>query len=97
MAKIETSREFPGMSASQCYNAFVSMVDQSEYVLFKKRDIAYLVICDGTVEGSAVHLTLTVPLGGPTRITVNLSSDNLEESILLIEANRILELVSKNM
>jgi hypothetical protein len=38
MAKIETSREFPEVSVSQCYNACVSMVDQSEYNLFKKRD-----------------------------------------------------------
>ena len=97
MAKIEVKREFPDMSAIECYRVCVSLIDKLGYKLFKKRDIANLVICKGVVEGFKVDLSLMVPLGSPTSISVNLSSNDIDESILLVESDRILDLISNNL
>lgn len=97
MSKVEVKREFPDMQATECFRICVSLIDKLGYNLFKKRDIANLVICNGVVEGFKVDLSLMVPLGSPTSISVNLSSDELDESILLIEADRILDLISNNL
>jgi hypothetical protein len=97
MAKIEVKREYPGTSASECFRVCLSLVDELGYQLFKKRDVANLVICNGVVEDSKVDLSLMVPLGHPTSISVTLGSNDLDESILLNEADRILSVITNTL
>ena len=97
MTKIETKREFPGMSTGECYKLCVSLIDKIGYKIFKKRDIANLIICKGMVDSFVVDLSLMVPLGSSAILNVNLSSDGADDSILLAEANRILKVLSNNM
>jgi hypothetical protein len=94
MAKIEMKRAFPGKSADACYKTILSNVESAGYKIFKKRDVAWLVICDGKVQGNPTNLTASVPFGGPTAISLILSADGVEESALQVEAERIFNLLS---
>jgi hypothetical protein len=98
MAKIEAKREFPDKAANECYQVCVSLIDQAGYKIFKQRDLANLVICNGEVAGAAVNLSIMVPfLGGPTSVNVNLSSSAADENVLQAEADRILDLIASKL
>ena len=93
MAKIDLKRPFPGKSAGECYKAILLIVDKAGYKIFKKRDVAWLVICDGKLLGNNVNLTLAVPFGSPTSVSLSLSSDDLDVTALNTEAERIFGLL----
>lgn len=97
MSKVEVRHEFPGILASDCYKACLSVVEPAGYKLFKKRDIANLVICSGTVQGHRADLTLMVPFGNPTSIVVSLTSEETDQAFLTAEAERIIGLISKSL
>ena len=93
MAKIEVKHPFPGKSTSECYKACLALVDKAGYKLFKKRDIANLVICNGSVEGYPVDLSLMVPFGNPATVVVSLASEKSNETILRAEMGRLINLL----
>ncbi len=97
MAKFEAKREVGGMTASECYQACLSSIELIGYKLFKKRDLAYLIICNETIEGQKINLSLMVPLGSPITINLSLSSDKMDGSALQAEADRILEIIFTNL
>ena len=94
MAKIELQGEYSNISTDECFNTCVSLVEEIGYKLFKKRDIANLIICNAIVENARVDLTLSVPFGATTSVRVNLSSEELDEDALNAEAERILGAIS---
>jgi hypothetical protein len=95
MAKYELKRPFLGKSSAECYKAILGVVEKAGYKIFKKRDIAWLVICEGKVEGNAVNLTLSIPFSSPTSVSLNLSGDGADETDLQSEAERIFSLLGK--
>lgn len=97
MPKIEVNHIIQEKSASECYQACVSLIDTIGYKLFKKRDIANLIICNEKLNGQKINLSITVPFGSPTTIALNLSSDNLNESALQIEADNISDVLLSNL
>ncbi len=97
MPKIEAKRDVQGKSASECYQACVSLVDTIGYRLFKKRDIANLIICNEKLDGQKVDLSIMVPFGSPTSLTLSVSSDEMDESSLQVEADRVLDLLISNI
>ena len=97
MAKLEVEHEFQGISTEECFKKCVSLIDSIGYTLFKKRDIANLIICNRTEENSRIDLTLSVSFDNPTIIRLNLSSDDLDEHILNSESSRIFQILSENI
>ncbi len=97
MSKLERKREYPKRPAQECYLAGVRMTGAAGYKIFKRRDIASLLLCEGTVQGSRVELTLTVPLGQPTRVVLNLSSERADETLLNAEADRMFDLLEREL
>jgi hypothetical protein len=97
MPKIEATREVQGKSASESYQACVSLIETIGYKLFKKRDLANLIICNEKLDGQKVNLSIMVPFGSPTTLTLNLSSDKMDEPALQVEVDRILDLLLSNM
>ena len=96
MAKCDVNRPFPGKTADQCYKANQRAVEKAGYKITKKRDVAWLLLCDGRVQGTRVSLSLSVPFGGPTSVFLSLSGD-LDETALAAEAERILGLVAQEL
>ena len=97
MAKLELKREFASSKSTDCYQAGLRMVAAAGYQIFKKRDIASLVICSGTIQGNPIELSLMVPLGRPTRVVLTLSSERADESFLISEASRLYALLEKEL
>ena len=97
MAKIEVKLVVQGISTSECYQTCLSLIDTIGYKIFKKRDIANLIICNEKLDGQKLDLTVMVPFGSPTTLAVSLSSDEMDESSLQAEADRILDVLSTNM
>lgn len=97
MPKIEATREVQDKSASESYQTCVSLIETFGYKLFKKRDLANLIICNEKLDGQKVNLSIMVPFGSPTTVTLNLSSDEMDEPALQVEVDRILDLLFSNM
>lgn len=97
MAKIETRREFPEKSVAECFKVCLDLVEAAGYKLFKKRDVANLVISNGTVQGNPVDLSTVVPFGNPTSIIVSLASEKLDHTSLTAEVDRILDILIKKL
>jgi hypothetical protein len=95
MSKCDFKRPFPGKSPSEGYQAILRVVEKAGYKIFKKRDVAWLVICEGKIQDHKVSLTLSIPFGSPTSVAMNLSSDSLDETALQLEAERIFTLLGK--
>lgn len=89
MATLAVNREAPGMTTSECYQSCLLKIEQAGYKIFKKRDLANLIICNETADGRQVDLSLMVPFGGPTTINLSLSSELMDDNELQIEADRI--------
>ena len=97
MAKLEVHREYPEMSSDECFKQCISLVDTIGYTLFKKRDIANLIICNRTLDNNLIDLSLTVAFGDPANVGLNLSSDGLDEAALTAESERIFNILSDNL
>jgi hypothetical protein len=93
MAKLEVKHGFPGKSASDCYQAGLRMVGAAGYSIFKKREIANLIICEGRLMGNPVNLNLVVPFGSPTQVILSLESSLEDKEALNSEAVRLLGLL----
>lgn len=97
MAKIEIEREYAGRSGSECYQACLRTTQNTGYRLVKKRDIASLAICQTVIQGSLVDLTWVVPLRKPTSVILNISSEQLDETSLKQEADRVLGILQNEL
>jgi hypothetical protein len=97
MAKLELKREYAKSKSNECYQAVLRVVPTAGYNIFKKRDIASLVICNGIIQGKPVELSLMVPLGGPTRVALTLSSELGDDELLNSEASRLFSLLDKEL
>ncbi len=97
MAKVEIKREYAGKTASDCYQACLRAVPKAGYRLVKKRDIASLVICETTFQGSRVDLSLMVPMPKPTSVVLSISGEKADESSLKGEADRLLGILDNEL
>jgi hypothetical protein len=93
MATLEVKKEAQGMTASECYQACLSRIEGAGYKIFKKRDLANLIICNETIDGKRIDLSLMIPFGSPTSVSLSLSSDAMDEKTLEGEAARILDVL----
>lgn len=89
MATYELKKEAPTMTTSDCYQSCLLKIEEAGYKIFKKRDLANLIICNETIDGQQVNLSLMVPFGSPTTVNLSLSSDDLDENQIQVEAERI--------
>jgi hypothetical protein len=90
MPKYEIKREYGGRSVSECYQAGLRTMQSAGYTIVTKCDIASLAICQTLIQGSRVDLNLMVPLGKPTTVILNFSSERADEMSLKLEADRVL-------
>jgi len=97
MTKIEAKHLFPSKSSNECYQAILAIIDKAGYKIFKKRDVAWLVMCDGKLQDNFVDLTLSVPISMPTTVSLMLSSEDLDETTLNAEAERIFGLLANSL
>lgn len=97
MAKLELKREYAKSKSNECYQAVLRVVPTAGYTIFKKRDIASLVICNGTIQGKPVELSVMIPLGSPTRVVLALNSELGDDALLNSEANRLFSLLDKEL
>ena len=89
MARLEVTREYPGETSSECFQACVQAAIAAGYSIVKKREIASLVVCRGCIQNAPVELSLMVPLGSPTRVHLALSGDRCSQEALVTEAERL--------
>ena len=97
MAKVETKRPFPGKETGECYQACLRMVEKAGYQVFKKREVASLILCNGNVNGLPVSLSAMVPFGFPTAVMLSLSSEEADEDVLNLETSRLFDLLGAEL
>lgn len=82
MANYEEIRTFPGKSANDCYAAIQRTYPKVKFEIWKKRDIAWLVIAKRKEGASEIDSNASAGFGNPTPITYHLSTPNMDESAL---------------
>lgn len=97
MSKVEIKRPFTGKDSGKCYQASLAVVEKAGYQIFKKREIASLVICEGNIDGRPVNLSITAPFGFPTSVVVTLTGHDVSEEVLNTEANRLFALLEAEL
>ena len=97
MAKVEIKRLYPEKNSTECYQACLQMVEKAGYQVFKKREIASLVICNGKINGLPVSLSAMVPFGLPTAVMLSLSSEEAGEDVLNVETGRLFALLEAEL
>ena len=97
MAKLEIKRPYPEKNTTECYQACLRMVEKAGYEVFKKREIASLVICNGNVNGLPISLSAMVPFGLPTAVMLSLSSEEAGEDVLNMETGRLFALLEAEL
>ena len=97
MAKFEIEREFPGTSASACYQACLRTVISAGFKIFKQRDVASLVLCERVDQDGRLELNVMVPLSKPTRVILSLSGERSDEASLKHEADRVLDILGTEL
>lgn len=97
MPKFEIKREFSSKLANKCYQAGLRTLQSAGYNIVKRRDIASLAICQKLVQGSKVDLNLVIPMGKPTTVILNLSSERKDEMFLKVEAERVLDILANEL
>ncbi len=93
MARIEVKREVPGKTADVNYKAIGKMVEKAGYKIFKRRDIAYLLVCEGELQGSPASLNISVPFTAPNQVVINLGCDAADDAALSAEVDRLFTLL----
>ena len=96
MAKLEAKREYPSKTAEECYRAGLMTMQQSDYQIIKKRDIASLVIGEGKLDGQTINATIVVPFGSPVSVLLTLEGDVSLET-LRSEADRLYLLLEEEI
>lgn len=97
MAKVEVTRPYPHKNTAECYQACLRMIEKAGYQVFKKREIASLVICNGNVNGLPVSLSAIVPFGLQTAVMLSLSSEEAVEDVLNLETDRLFNLLEAEL
>lgn len=97
MAKLEAKRVIPNKSIPECYKACQHMVESAGYKIFKKRDIASLLICEGKLLEKPVSLTVMIPFGSPTNVILNLTGEGLDEIALNAELSHLFAQLEKEL
>ncbi len=93
MGRVEVAHAYPGKSSRECYQACIRAAEAAGYSIFKKREIASLAICKGSIQDAPAELSLLVPLGSPTRVQLSLSSDRCGQEALMSESERLFRLL----
>ncbi|MEA4908511.1 MAG: hypothetical protein GYA17_18675 [Chloroflexi bacterium] len=97
MAKLEKKMAFAGKSANDCYQAGLRIVEKAGYKILKRRDIAWLLVCEGNLNGNVTSLNYSVPLGGPSSVVLNFNSEQNDAAALEAEAERLFGLVGAEL
>jgi hypothetical protein len=97
MAKLEIKREFPGVDSGECYQASLRMVEKAGYQIFKKREIASLVMGEGKFEGNNISLNVVIPFGFPISVVITLFSETDDVTSLRLESDRLFALLEDEL
>ncbi len=87
MGKISESREYPALTADDCFHLAVTAITQAGFEIFKKRDFAWLVIGKRSTTQGQVEANITARPGKAPSVTFSLSSDMLNDQELENQTN----------
>lgn len=93
MAKIQKNHSYAGKSAGDVYQAMLKAVPLAGLEIWKRRDIAWLLMVRSGAGSEAVDGNISARPG--TQVTVSLSSAGLDEAGLLARAESVFDQISK--
>ena len=79
MVKAEKTLEFPGKSSKESYDLGAELAQQAGYTILKRRENAFLLVCEGQLQGQRTSLNMNVPFIAPHTLSLNLQCDTLDD------------------
>ena len=98
MGKIRIEKTYDGKSPDDCYNAAPSAFKKAGFEIFKKREIAWLVIGHRSEENYLIQASIGArPPAVSATVTLSVSCDDLEKENLQKYADFIMEEFEKEL
>ncbi len=97
MANIEKNKTYAGKSPTACFQAAVKAYPQAGFNIWKKRDIAWLVLAKCSEGGGEVNSNFSARPGNPTPVILTLSADHLSEEQLNQMAEKFFSAFDKEL
>ncbi len=92
MAKIQATQSFPGQSSGDVYQAVLKAAPKARLEIWKRRDIAWLVMVRGVSGSAEIDGNISVRPGG--LVTVALSAAEMREDDLQTRAATVFQELS---
>jgi len=90
MAKIRFEKSYEGKSPNDCLEAAKLALPNSEFEIFKIRDIAWLVIAHKKTNNNFIEVNIGArPPAVRANVTITISCENLDEKALQVYLDRI--------
>jgi len=98
MGKIRIEKTYNGRSPDDCYNAAPAALEKAGFEIFKKREIAWLVIGHRSDENGQIQASIGArPPAISATATLSVSCDNLESENLQEYADAVMEQFEKEL
>lgn len=81
MASVQTVKKYEGKSEKETYEAAIQAIPNAGLNVWKKRDLARLVLGKGKVEGQEVRCNIVVSMVDGS-VTISVEADTLAEDAL---------------
>ncbi len=94
MASVQVKTKYEGKSDSVIYEAALKAIPNAGLTVWKKRELARLVLGTGRVEGQEVRCNIVVSMVDGS-VTVSAEADDLGEDKLAQTANRLVAELDK--
>jgi len=94
MATVQIKNSFAGKSDSQVYEAALQAIPNAGLNVWKKRELARLVMGTGEVDDSEVRCNIAVSMVDGS-VTVSVEGDDLDESAVRTVADNLMGELSK--
>ena len=88
MASVQNKKKYEGKSDSEVYEAALQAIPNAGLKVWKKRELARLVLGQGTVDGQEVRCNIVVSMVDGS-VTISAESDDLSEDTLQQVAEKL--------
>ncbi len=88
MASVQIKRSYEGKSDNEVYEAALKAIPNAGLNVWKKRELARLVLATGTVDGQEVRCNIVVSMVDGS-VTISAEADDLGEDKLNVTADKL--------
>ena len=97
MADVRRDAVLAGADSNEAFQTSLKVLQETGFELWKTRPLGWFAIARRRQQGAVLEANISVRGGGPTHVSLGLSSDNLAETVLADIAADLLRRISAHL